>query len=207
MKILTKLVLTAVITPLLCSTNVVADEDKYSDKIRSYALMPYTKQGYPDTVAKFGSRLKEIEKYRRRTAEMALDSGKCDTVEFVELSTESTLSRLKFWADCTNGERIYLTENEIDKESEVLTQEEKSWDKTSAMNACREGIKDRALIPSEVDIHNLLGTNFYKAPATHNVVLEMNFDAKNAFGTDIPYTATCHFEPGKVGTIEVRKRR
>jgi len=195
-----------VISVIGCTTEIFAN-DKYSSRIRSYALSPYTQQGYPDTIAQFGSRLTEIESFRRRTAEMALESGKCDTVEFVELSTESTLSRLKFWADCTNGQRIYLTEEEIEKNTKVLTQEEKSWDQSSAMRACREAIKDRALIPSEVDIHNLLGISFYKAPLTHNVVLKMNFDAKNAFGTEIPYTATCHFEPGKVGTIDIERRR
>lgn len=206
MKIDTQSVLVTLVVGALFSLEAVAN-DKYSSRIQSYALTPYTKQGYPDTIAQFGSRLTEIEQYRRRTAEMALDSGKCDKVEFVELSTESSLSRLKFWADCSNGQRIYLTESEIDKSSKVLTQEEKSWDEASAMKACREAIKDRALIPSEVDIHNFLGTSLYKAPLTHNVVLKMNFDAKNAFGTDIPYTATCHFEPGKVGTIEIEKRR
>ena len=64
-----------------------------------------------------------------------------------------------------------------------------------------------SLIPSEVDIHTILGTSFYKAPVTHNVVLRMDFDAKNAFGTEIPYTATCHFQPGEVGTIEIEPRQ
>ena len=74
------------------------------------------------------------------------------------------------------------------------------------MSACREAIKARALIPSEVDIHTILGTSFYKAPTTHNVVLRMDFDAVNAFGKEIPYTATCHFAPGEVGEIEIQAR-
>lgn len=53
----------------------------------------------------------------------------------------------------------------------------------------------RVLIPSEVDIHTILGTFFYKAPTTHNVVLRMDFDAKNAPGVESPYTATRHFAP------------
>jgi len=52
-----------------------------------------------------------------------------------------------------------------------------------------------------------LGTSFYKAPATHNVVLNMDFDARNAFGVEIPYTAKCHFTPGEVGSIEIHPRK
>ena len=181
--------------------------DKYARKISSSALSPYTEQGYPKTVAKYGSRLKEIEALRRKAAEMAVDSGKCDFVVMSELSdSKSDLQNLNFWVDCKNGERIYLDEFQIKKKSPVLTQQEKSWTQESAMSACREAIKARALIPSEVDIHTILGTSFYKAPTTHNVVLRMDFDAVNAFGKEIPYTATCHFAPGEVGEIEIQAR-
>jgi len=182
-------------------------DDKYARKISSSALSPYTEQGYPKTVSKYGSRLKEIETLRRKAAEMALDSGKCDFVLTSELSdSKSDLQNLNFWVDCKNGERVYLNEFQISKNSPILTQQEKSWTQESAMYACREAIKARALIPSEVDIHAILGTSFYKAPTTHNVVLRMDFDAVNAFGKSIPYTATCHFAPGEVGEIEIQAR-
>nr|VFJ48389.1 MAG: hypothetical protein BECKDK2373B_GA0170837_102035 [Candidatus Kentron sp. DK] len=182
--------------------------DKYARKISSSALSPYTKKGYPKTIAKYGSRLSEIESLRRKAAEMAVDSGKCDYVLMSELSdNKSSLNHLHFWVDCLNMQRIYLDEFQIKKGSRVLSEEEKSWDKTSARTACQQAIKDRALIPSEVEIHTILGTSFYKAPITHNVVLRMDFDAKNVFGTEIPYTATCHFKPGEVGTIDIQPRQ
>lgn len=182
--------------------------DKYARKISSSALSPYTKQGYPKNVEKYGSRLNEIESLRRKAAEMAVDSGKCDFVLMSELSdSKSNLQHLHFWVDCKNGQRVYLDEFQIKKNSPVLTQEEKSWTQESALTACREAIKARALIPSEVDIHTILGTSFYKAPTTHNVVLRMDFDAKNALGAEIPYTATCHFAPGEVGAIDIQPRQ
>ena len=182
--------------------------DKYTRKISSSALLPYTKQGYSKTVLKYGSRLKEIEALRRKAAEMAVDSGKCDFVLMSELSdSKSDLQNLNFWVDCKNGERVYLDEFQIKNNSPVLTQQEKSWTQVSAMSACREAIKARALIPNEVDIHSFLGTSFYKAPTTHNVVLRMDFDAANAFGKEIPYTATCHFVPGEVGEVEIQPRQ
>lgn len=179
--------------------------DKYTRKISSSALLPYTKKDYPKTIAKYGSRLAEIEKLRRKAAEMAIDSGKCDYVLSSELSdSKSELRHLHFLVDCKNSQRVYLDEFQIQKSAPVLTQQEKAWTKESALTACRDAIKSRALIPSEVDIHSVLGTSFYEAPKTHNVVLKMDFDAKNALGGEIPYTATCHFAPGEIGTIEIQ---
>lgn len=182
--------------------------DKYARKISASALFPYTKQGYPKTIAKYGSRLSEIESLRRKAAEMAVDSGKCDYVLMSELSdSKSSLNHVHFWVDCRNKQRIYLDEFQIKKGSQILTQEEKSWSEVSARTACQHAVKDRALIPSEVDIHTILGTSFYKAPTTHNVVLHMDFDAKNAMGIEIPYTAICYFEPGEVGMIDIYPRQ
>lgn len=192
---------------MLTLSPFMANSASYEGRIQSYALSPYTEQGYPKTVREFRSRLPEIEGYRRKIAEIALDSGKCDKVEMSELSTESSIRSLKFWVDCTNGQRIYLTEREIDSKAAPLTQEDKSWSRQSATMACENAILDRALIPGMVKIRSLTGTNFYKAPLTHNVVMEVNFDAENAFGTKIPYSATCQFEPGKVGNIEIEMRR
>ena len=181
--------------------------DPYARKISSYALMPYDAKNYPKTTKQYGTRLEEIEQLRRKAAEMAVDSGKCDFVEIVELSdSKSTLKHLHFWVDCRNGERIRLDEFEIKAKGSVLTQKEKAWDEASAKNACRDAIKARAMIPSELDIHDIIGTSFYEAPLTHNVVITMDFDAKNAFGIDIPYTAKCYFQPGEVGVIELNKR-
>lgn len=194
-------------SPPVIENNNAAGE--YVTRMSSYALMPYTTEnGHPKTVEKYGARLPEIEVLRKKAAEMALDSGKCDFVEMSELSDmKSTLDHLHFWVDCKNKQRIYLDEFQINIDDKVLTQEEKSWGRNSAFEACREAILERALIPSDVDIHVVSGTAFYKAPISHNVVLHMNFDAKNGFGVSIPYTATCHFLPGEVGTIDIKIRQ
>ena len=177
-------------------------------KVSSYALSPYTvEKGYPKIVAKYGSRLPEIEAFRKMAAKAALDSGKCDYVEMSELSdSKSTIDHLQFWVDCRNKERIYIDESQLKNGARAMTQSEKSWTQDAALAACRRAIKERALIPGEVDIHGVLGTSFYKAPLTHNVVLNMDFDAKNAMGVELPYAAICHFEPGEVGTIEIKPR-
>jgi hypothetical protein len=188
----------------ISSTN--QNQDKYNDRIDPSGLSPYTTKGYPKTVEKYKARLNEVEYFRRRTAEMVLDSGKCKFIEYVELSTKSALNNLKFFADCRNGQRVYLNEIEITKGEKVLTQADKSWGEQAARKACIDAIKSSAMLPSELDIHHFTGTSVYKAPTTHNVVVTINFDAKNLLGAEIPHTATCHFEPGKVGTVDIEIR-
>jgi len=90
-------------------------ENKYAYKISSYALDPYTKEGYPKTIKEFGSRLSEIEAYRRKAAELAIDQFGCEFVEIVELSTNATLKHLVFFVDCDDyNKRVVLDEIEID---------------------------------------------------------------------------------------------
>jgi hypothetical protein len=88
--------------------------DKYEGKISDYALSPYTKSGYPKTVAVFGSRLPEIEKLRRKAAEISIDDGSCSGVSMAELSTsKSTLQHLQFWVDCEDNSRVTMDEFQI----------------------------------------------------------------------------------------------
>ncbi|AOE86993.1 hypothetical protein [Pseudomonas sp. TCU-HL1] len=182
-------------------------EENYKTRIRSYALDPYTVDQYPKTVAKYKSRLKEIERMRRRAAEMAIDSGKCDYVEAVELSdSRSSLRNIHIWVDCTNQQRFYLSEKEIKDATPVRAESEKAWDTDDARTACRELIKDNATIPSSVDIH-VFGSDVYRSQADGRVVITFNFDAKNEYGAEIGYTANCYFEPQRAGTIEVSLRR
>lgn len=182
--------------------------DKYAGKIDPSALYAYTKQGgFEKTISKYGSRLKEIERFRRKAAEKAIDSGKCDSVVTSELSdSKSSLKHLEFWVDCNNGERIYLDENQLKNGGEVVTQKEKVVGEADAMNACIDGIKANASFPSSVDIHYLSGKSYYVAPTTSNVVLKMDFDAKNALGAKLPYRAVCTFPAGGEPSIEIQQR-
>ncbi len=106
-----------------------ASLDKYRNRIGPSGLWPYTMKGYPETVTKYKTRLKEIEHFRRRTAEMVLDSRKCKFIEFVELSLKSPINNLTFFADCRNGHRVFLNEKEIAKGKKVMTQADRSWNK------------------------------------------------------------------------------
>jgi len=179
----------------------------YDTKISTSALTPYTTKDYPKTVKKFKSRLAELEVMRKTAAEMAIDSGKCDYVYMSEISdTRGSLQKMVFWVDCRNGERIYLSEDQITAKSKVATQKELAWNEAEAIKACKQGIKNRSLLPSKVDLHSILGTSTYKSDITQNLVVRMDFDAMNALGAEMPYTAKCYFEPGLLGNIELYSR-
>lgn len=179
--------------------------DKYVRKISSSATLPYTKSSYPKTFAKYGSRIAEIEQFRRKAAEMAADSGKCDFVYQSELSDfKSTLDHLYFWVDCKNGHRVYLDEFEINQNSTVLTQADKAWDETKASNQCYTLLKSYRLDEGNVDPNSLVKTSVRTAPITHNVVVRMSFNAHDEYGMRKSYQAACYFKPGEEGIVELQ---
>ncbi|MBV6272131.1 DMT family transporter [Alcaligenaceae bacterium CGII-47] len=188
-------------------------QENYEQRIPDYAIDKYTHQEYPKLVTKYRSRLPEIEKLRRTAAEMAIDSGKCDYAENVQLSGESTLKSLKIFLDCKNGSRIYLTEAEIKNHEPVKTQKENALDHSEAISQCRSMVRAHAsarsqtMIPSSIDFHSILGTSVRTAPTLGNVIVSIDFDAKNVFNAEVGYTARCIFPPKQPGEIKVFIRR
>jgi hypothetical protein len=100
--------------------------------------------------------------------------------------------------------QIYLSESDLNSGAEVRTQSERAWDEGEAIVECRSMVKRSATIPSSVNFHSFTGTRATTAATTGNVEVLLSFDAKNAFGTEIGYTARCIFEPPrKQGSIEI----
>ena len=177
-------------------------------EIPDYALSPYTADQYPKLFAAFGSRIADIERLRRSAAEKAAASPTCDRVEIVEVSQErSSLSDLNFFVDCANTTRVRFSETELASAGPAASETQKAWGEAEARNACEDLIRQSATIPTSVKVHSFLGTSVYKAPSTGNVVVTSDFDAKNAFGTEIGYRAKCYFQPGiATGKVEISQR-
>jgi len=188
----------------------VEEKQEHQGQIADYALTPYTRDQYPQAFAKFGKRMNELEKFRRLSAEKAAASPTCDKVELVEVSpSRGHLNDMHFFADCTNGTRFRFSEGELKSKPEqlVLSEEQKAWKEADAREACGQMIRENATIPTSVDLHTFLGTSTFKAQSTGNVVVTMNFDARNVFNTKMGYTAKCYFKPGiSQGEIEIDKR-
>ena len=178
-------------------------------EIPDYALTPYTQDQYPKLFAAYGSRIDDVESLRRAAAEKAAASPTCDRVEIVGLSQErSSLSDLNFFVDCANSTRFRFSETELASvSSPALSESQKAWSESDARSACEDLIRRSATIPTTVKIHSFLGTSVFKAPSTGNLVVTSDFDAKNAFGTEIGYQAKCYFKPGiATGTVEIQQR-
>jgi|688.fasta_scaffold244264_2 hypothetical protein len=177
-------------------------------EIADYALTPYTADQYPKLFAAFGSRIRDVERLRRAAAEKASASPSCDRVEVAELSQDrSSLSDLNYFVDCANTTRFRFSETELASTAPVASETQKAWGEADARSACEDLIRKNTTTPTSVKVHRFLGTSVYKAPATGNVVVTSEFDAKNAFGTEIGYRAKCYFQPGAAtGTVEISQR-
>ena len=177
-------------------------------EISDYALTPYTADQYPKLFAAFGSRIGDVERLRRAAAEKAAASPTCDRVEIVELSQDrSSLSDLNYFVDCANTTRFRFSETELASAGPAASESQKAWGEAEARKACEDLIRQSATIPTSVKVHSFLGTSVYKAPSTGNVVVTSDFDAKNAFGTEIGYRAKCYFKPGvAAGEVEISQR-
>lgn len=183
-------------------------KSSHKAEISDYALTPYTADQYPKLFAAFGSRINDVERLRRAAAEKAAASPTCDRVEIVELSQErSSLSDLNYFVDCANTTRFRFSETELASAGPAASESQKAWDEAEARRACEDLIRQNATIPTSVKVHSFLGTSVYKAPSTGNVVVTSDFDAKNAFGTEIGYRAKCYFQPGvAAGKVEISQR-
>ncbi len=178
-------------------------------KISPSVLIPYNKAHFPKTFAEYGQRgVAKIEKLRKIAAEKAARSSKCDKVVLSELSGRGSPSNIVIWVDCENSERFYFNERQLNnRKAKAISQRERAWDRGAAISLCGQYIKQKATFPSTVDIHYFLGSAVNTVTITGAVIVHLNFDAKNAFGLELPYTARCTFRPGeKTGTIHIVNR-
>ena len=79
----------------------------------AYAIPPYDPENLSDLVKKFEDRLPYIERLRRLAAQRVLASGQCQRVEASELNIKSTREQLVFLVNCSKGQGIYISENEL----------------------------------------------------------------------------------------------
>lgn len=176
-------------------------------RISDGVFLPYTRDEYPKLFAKLGRAAQRIQPAREGAAYSALNSGRCDRVRSSEASDRSMPEGIVIFVDCENGERFYLDEAQIAQGVTAQTQSDKTIDRASAILACSSAAKAVALHPSLVDAHTWTGATFSSDRTTGNALVRLNFDATNAFGVEVPYTALCNFAAGSPKpTISVVER-
>lgn len=95
----------------------------------------------------------------------------------------------------TPAEKPAPTAEELQAEAD---RKEESRRSSAARAVCRAAIMKNATYPSTVDVHEFWGT----AVDVHRerAIVRMDFDAKNALGNELPYTAFCSVAAN--GTLE-----
>lgn len=100
----------------LCNVSFVISQtnDKYNGKISEDVYTKYDKYMYTDELSYLEPKRAKIEQMRVKAAQMAIDSKKCDYVEFSDYSYyTSTKSKLEILVRCTNGAELYYPEKNI----------------------------------------------------------------------------------------------
>lgn len=179
-------------------------------EIKSWALTPYTRDQYPKTFATYGSRIAEVEAYRRKAAEAAARNPHCKQVDAAEISTfKGSVQNMHFWVDCnmdTKIVRFRFTEGELDRQVAAVTETEKAFSKEQAGELCKGLIRQSVNHPSTLGI-NGWDYGYKRFEPLGNTKVWMYFKAKNGFGLELKYTATCTFHPGNPnGEIQIKER-
>lgn len=157
---------------------------------------PYDRRDFPKLFERLGAASKRIQPLREGAAKQAMSSGRCDAVEYSEISDASTRSELVAFVDCSNGERFVVKESELSSNNPLRTQSDKVIGRGEAILACAEAAKSMATFPSTVDAHVWAGAAFSSHATTGNAQVLLDFDAQNGFGQELPFRARCVFPAG-----------
>lgn len=165
-------------------------------KIGPYAVSSITQGQYPKAYKAWGKKgIDRINKLLRPGAELIAASPECDLVEYIDLSDRSKApSAIVLFADCKNGKRFFVTEKEINAKASVQSTSAKTAtvSDSTAIEQCTQLIKRTLNFPSTFD-PNFFGTGVYRAP-TGNILVTVDFEAKNAVGAALPHRAQCSID-------------
>ena len=188
-------VVTPVTTPEPTTASVATQAKAQPNPIKDYGgiVVPYSQKNMPKLYANWGGEwVKKINAMMPKVVAKVANNPKCDTPEIVELSDNR--SRVKkeavFFVDCKNGERFYVSQNELVQDQPLKPESEQlKGEPHMYIQACRESVKNHLQFPSSFD-DEILSTTARKTPSG-NIEVVMPFTAKNALGIEIPQTARC----------------
>ena len=183
-----------------------------ASKIADGAIVSYTQKAFPKTYKKWGKQ--NVETMNKLMPEFALlvaSSDKCDIVTEVNLSDNRSTPKkeMVFWAGCKNGERFYMTDNDIkSKEKPISDSEYLAEGRFSGRfeTVCAEIAKQSLTHPSTFD-YSSFGVDYHMSQAgTVEVILP--FEAKNSFNLTIGMEARCYFDSTRgVFDFSIKERR
>ncbi len=174
------------------------------------AVTDMDRKGWSKAYAAWGDEwMARLNKMQHKAAEKASLSRDCDAVELVGLSDMYSVPRKKavFYIDCSNMSRIYVSDEDLKDTAStpvsVKTQNEAIPD-AKAKQGCISAIKAQLNHPSTFD-SGILSQSVYRAP-TGNMVVTVDFKAKNGFGLEKKMTARCVYDASGMNAPEISER-
>lgn len=182
-------------------------------KVHDYAVDPITPDQYPGLYRKLGKNgAAEATAGSYAAAYMAAASNKCDAVETADPSPDSTKRNLKFFVNCDNNQQFRFKANELKNgkghwlsaeeatdpgESFTNIQKSKREELQSTapgdMADCQYQIGLKLSHPASADFSLITGSS-NTVDGDGNRVIHIDFDAKNAFGSELPYLGECVYK-------------
>lgn len=166
-------------------------------KIADDAVMPITENSYPKTYTTWRAEgIARINALMQPAAELVAASPGCDKLEILGLSDRSSPpNNIVFYADCSNGNRFYITEDDVINSRKVASQNDKSkWlDDQQLVEISHEAIKGRLKVPC-----SFLRSDVYRAVVGRTVVT-VEFSVA---GDAEPNIAKCYFDGLSLKEIE-----
>ena len=168
-----------------------------ASKIQKGADSPMTQESYPKTYKTWGKAyFNRLNEMMPKVALKAAESDKCDMVTWVGLSDSRSTPKKEavFFADCKNGERFYISENDLktDKKAESVKESTAKFNDSAYIEACADYAKRKMNHPSTFD-YSFFNSVVYKAP-TGRIVVTMPCEAKNSFNLEVEMEAKCYFD-------------
>ncbi len=170
----------------------------------SHLVVAITQQGFPKTYNAWGKKwIDEINATMPLAVNHIAKDPKCDEPVDVDLSNERSKPKKEavFYVDCKNGERFYISQQEL-KDGKIVTAEsDKLADAHKYIRPCVDAIKQQLNYPATFD-EKTLSIRAYKG-TSGNVVVEVPFTAKNGFGVEIENTGKCIIDTQNNSTVEI----
>lgn len=152
----------------------------------------YKRDSWPKLFARWGDKgVARIQRLREAAALTAARNPKCDAVEISEISD----SRSSFpnnpvvYVDCTNGERFYLDEDEVNGAISSETEKGALFSSRDLISKCTDAVRTRLNIPATFK-QNMWSVSDRQG-TSGNRVIEFDFEAKNFLGGQLPAKAMC----------------
>ena len=183
-------------TELTQSQNVnesIQPEPEIVAKDYSHVAYEITENGYPQTYARWGKKwIDDINRMMPLAVQRVAENPKCDAPSAADLSDNRSTVKQEavFYVDCVNGERFYISQNELQNVSEVKAESDKlEGEPYQYIPACRKAVQSQLQYPSS--FKEKPWSTIATKTMSGNIEVIMPFTAKNGFGNELPQTARC----------------